>query len=293
MIPYFPAEGGQYRLSLGLKVLDPADWIEIDNRHADEVAEKTRLLAEDRDAVFLALPGSEDAQADLIETLSAHLLDRFSDRFSRSSGGIEVAATGETVRPDADAPLTAAAHLVQEDFLLLQPSPEGHRLIAGLLGFPTRWRLADKMGKPLDGIHAPVPGYAERLSRQMNRLFDGLTPDRLLWRLNFSLLNSPELFQPAGHNDPETGRGLTAATIGEKLWFRVERQTLRLLPKTETTVFTVRIHQAQLKDVVALPQRARDLAAAIDGMPEAMRRYKSIPGFEAPLRAWLAERAGG
>ena len=287
MIPYFPAEGGRYRLSLGLKVLAPEDWIEIDGRFADEIARKRDLLASKRDTVFLALPGSEVAQADLIETLSGHLVQTFPDRYSETPAGIHVAETGVTVSPDPAAPLASAAELVQEDILLLQPSPEGHRLIAGLLCFPTRWRLSDKIGRPLDAIHEPVPGYAERLSRQMDRLFSGLTPDRLLWRLNFSLLNSPELHQPAGHNDPETGRGMTAENIGEKLWFRVERQTLRLLPRTETTVFTVRIHQARLQDVVTTPERARDLASAIDGMSDGMRRYKSIPGFEAPLKAWL------
>jgi hypothetical protein len=288
VIPYFPAEGGQYRPSLGLKVLQPADWIEIDSNFAAEIAEKKHLLDVNRNGVFLALPDSEAGQAELIETLSAHLLAHHADRYSPTSEGLRVAATGETVQPDPARPLTAAASLVQEDVLLLQPSPEGHRLVAGLLGFPTRWRLADKMGKALAGIHEPVPGYADRLSRQMDRLFAGLTPDRLLWRLNFSLLDDPALHQPGGHNDPNAGRGLNADNIGDELWFRVERQTLRLLPKTETTVFTVRIHQARLRDVVTTPERARDLAAAIDGMSEGMRRYKSIPGFEAPLKAWLA-----
>lgn len=291
MIPYFPAEGGQYRLSLGLKVLQPADWIEIDSNFASENAEKKRLLREKRGAVFLALPGSEGGQTELIETLSAHLLEHHADHYSPTPDGIRVNATGQTVRPDPAAPLMAAASLVQEDVLLLQPSPEGHRLVAGLLGFPTRWRLADKMGKALAGIHEPVPGYADRLSRQMDRLFAGLTPDRLLWRLNFSLLDDPALHQPGGHNDPDAGQGLTADNIGDQLWFRVERQALRLLPKTETTVFTVRIHQARLRDVVTTPERARDLASAIDGMSNGMRRYKSIPGFEAPLKAWLAARS--
>ncbi|WP_416897400.1 MAG: heme-dependent oxidative N-demethylase family protein [Minwuia sp.] len=291
MIPYFPPEGGTYRLSLGLKVLAEEDWIEIDGGYEDELAQKRRLVDEQRDTVFQALPGSETAQGEFIDFLSAHLTRHHPNRFEAAPGGICNLTTGETVRPDPGAPLLAAARLIQEDMTVLQPSPEGFRLIAGLVCFPTRWNLSSKLGKPLAAIHDPVPGYAEKLERPMDRLFAGLTADRLLWRQNYSLLDDPELFQPGGHFKDSAGTGLTAAKIGGKLWFRVERQTLRRLPDSETVVFTVRIHQALLQDVVNTPRRAADLLAATRALPEPMKRYKSLPGFEAALTEWLEEKA--
>mgnify|MGYP000846223527 CR=1 FL=1 len=44
------------------------------------------------------------------------------------------------------------------------PLPEdegegGWRLAAGSLCFPSSWSLVEKFGKPLQDIHAPVPGF--------------------------------------------------------------------------------------------------------------------------------------
>lgn len=276
---------------LGLKVLAEADWIEIDSAFADDLAEKQRLLAQDRAAVFQALPDSIPAQQAFIDHLVEHLCRHHPDGFRRTADGIHVGATGRNVVPDPAAPLLAAAALVQEDVLLLQPGADGDfRLVAGMLAFPTRWSLAEKMGRPLAAIHAPVPGYAAHLERPMDRLFAGLRPGRLLWRSNWSLLDDPALHQPGGHGSGTAGRSLDAETVGSRLWFRVERQTLGLLPATGTAVFTVRIHQSRLQDRVRSAGEARDMRDAILAMPEEMRRYKSMPGFQAALLQWLEVR---
>ncbi|WP_281019484.1 MULTISPECIES: DUF3445 domain-containing protein [unclassified Minwuia] len=291
-VPYFPPEGGRFRMVLGLKVLADADWIEIDAAFADDLAEKQRLIAADRAAVFQALPDSVPAQREFFDHLTDHLGRYHSQSFRRQGDGVRVVPTGRLVVPDPAAPLLAAAALVQEDVLLLQPGPDGaFRLVAGLLAFPTRWSLAEKMGRPLAAIHAPVPGYGAHLERPMDRLFAGLRPGRLLWRSNWSLLDDPALHQPGGHGSGTAGRALDAATVGERLWFRVERQTLSLLPDTGTAVFTVRIHQARLQDRVRTAAEARDMRDAILEMPEEMRRYKSMPGFLAALLQWLEEHA--
>jgi len=291
VIPYFPPQGGGYRMSLGLRVLDDADWIEFGSDYESDLAEKARLIHEHRAQVFQMLPGSEPAQMRQLRFLMDHLIRHQPDRFRAEGDGVRNLTTGETVSPDPSAPLLAATRLVQEDMTILEPSPEGFRLIAGLVTFPTRWDLTSKMGKPLSRIHDPVPGYADKLERPMDRLFAGLTDDRLLWRANYSLLDDPALFQPGGHFKTGAGADLTAGNIGEKLWFRVERQTLRRLPDCENVVFTVRIHQGLLQDVVHSAERAADLLSATRAMPDDMKRYKSLPGFEAALTEWLEARA--
>ncbi|MDF1721181.1 MAG: DUF3445 domain-containing protein [Minwuia sp.] len=289
-VPYFPPEGGRFRLTLGLKVLPESDWIEIDAALASDLAEKRRLLDSAPDAVFRMLPGSEPAQQEFIDHLGRHLLAHHGDRFTGTPERLHVRPTGVDVVPDPASPLRAAASLIQEDVLLLQRRDGAFHLVAGLLAFPTRWSLAEKMGRPLAAIHAPVPGYDTHLARPMDRLFDRLVPGRLLWRANWSLLDDPALHQPGGHGAGDAGRTLTADTIGDRLWFRVERQTLSLLPETATAVFTVRIHQATLSDQVRTVSQASDLLASIREMPEAMRHYKSMPGFLTALRQWLLAR---
>ena len=274
-------------MALGLKVLAAADWIEIDDAFAADLAEKQRLIDTDRGAVFQALPDSLSAQREFMDHLGDHLCRFHGALFHRGEDGIHVQPTGSCVVPDPAAPLLAAAGLVQEDVLLLQRGTDGFRLVAGLLAFPTRWSLAEKMGRPLAAIHAPVPGYGAHLERPMDRLFEGLRAGRLLWRTNWSLLDDPALHQPGGHDSGHAGSLLDAATVGSQLWFRVERQTLGLLPGTRTAVFTVRIHQSRLQDRVRTAAEASAMRDTILAMPEAMRRYKSMPGFLVALLAWL------
>ena len=63
---YLPFEPGPYRMTLGLKPLDLAHWIEIDDGLAAILREKRRLLAERHSDVFRALPGSEAAGGEVV-----------------------------------------------------------------------------------------------------------------------------------------------------------------------------------------------------------------------------------
>ena len=71
----------------------------------------------------------------------------------------------------ADRPLDLAGRLVQEDLCLMAPSSGTYRLIAASLCFPSRWRLADKLGQPMMAIHQPVPGFNDKLARPVDRFF--------------------------------------------------------------------------------------------------------------------------
>ena len=61
--------------------------------------------------------------------------------------------------------LTGTLATWQEDLCILLPSPaDGKlRLVAGLVSFPMRWSLLDKMGHEMHRIHKPVPFYQVRL----------------------------------------------------------------------------------------------------------------------------------
>ena len=48
----------------------------------------------------------------------------------------------------------------------------------GVRLFPFRWRLEAKLGAALGEIHAPVPGYQERLDAATNGVFERLAGDR-------------------------------------------------------------------------------------------------------------------
>jgi Haem-dependent oxidative N-demethylase, alpha subunit-like len=154
-----------------------------------------------------------------------------------------------------------------------------------VLCFPAHWRLADKLGRPLEAIHGPVSGFGERLAAPVDRFFARIQVERPVWRVNWSLVDTPTLFLPPEHRGHP--KPVSAERAGEQLWLRVERQTLRRLPLSGDVVFGIHTHVDPLGDAVDSAEAARALAARIREMPEPMARYKSILPIREPLLAWL------
>ncbi len=74
---------------------------------------------------------------------------------------------------------------------------------------PSGFNPAEKLGKKLRDIHAPVPGYAERLEGSMDRYFATVEVGKYVKRVNWSVSMSAEVFQP--------GLGSTHAQKGEEV----------------------------------------------------------------------------
>src|SRR5258708_28062627 len=71
--PYLPFEGGGFRLAMGLMPLPSAEWIEIDDRFAADLAAKHVLLQARHADVFAALSESHPASVELLALLARHL----------------------------------------------------------------------------------------------------------------------------------------------------------------------------------------------------------------------------
>src|SRR5690606_6840460 len=96
-----------------------------------------------------------------------------------------------------------------------------------------------------------------------------------------------KLFQPTGHGRKDYATDVTAENAGDKLWLRIERQTLRRLPQSNAILFTIRVYSNPLYTLSDQPEIAQRLASAISGLDEAMRDYKSLRPLLAPTLAWL------
>jgi hypothetical protein len=282
---YLPFEAGPHRLQMGLMALKPEDWIELDATLATTLLAKRRLLAQRHDEVFAALPDTAAAGAEVLGLLADHLPKRFPTQYPRMNTTIAVAATGELIGIGAPGvhPLETAARLVPEDLCVIRKTEQGYVLAAACVCFPSRWRLSDKIGRTLGGIHAPVPGYGDALGGAVDRFFDRIAVDKPVWRLNWTIHDSRELFQPA------SVKRAAPQEFGNDIFLRVERQTLRRLPKCGDVLFTIRTYIKPLGELA--PDAARRLATAIENLPDAMRDYRSMSQFADALVAWLRERA--
>jgi hypothetical protein len=287
----FPIEA-PWRFQMGLLPAAPGDLIWPDEDFAADLREKRRLLNGDRNAVFQVLPEAEAPGRELWRRWVELLPRQFPDLYRRRGRGLAIAALGETVDGDEPSlhPLDAAGRSVQEDICLLRRTERGPVLIGASLCFPSRWVLAEKIGRLLADIHGPVPGLNERMGRRIDRFFEHLTAERPVGRINWSVVDDPALFQISGHFRDTVNPNVTAENAGDALWLRMERQTLSLLPETGVVVFGIRILRRPLGEAVDDAEKARTLLDAVRTMDPEMRRYKALPSIGAALEGFLERR---
>jgi hypothetical protein len=289
-VVHLPFEPGPYRMAMDLVTAPESAWFEFDNRYPAEMAEKRRLLATVPADVFAVTPESDDARGEALTLIVAALTTHHPDWFSRDgSGALHNDLTGETWDIRSCDPLELAGRLVQEDLCLIQNGGVGPVFTAASLCFPSRWRLLDKIGKPLAAVHAPVPLYAQRLAGPVDRFMRNLKPGHIVSRQNWSLLDDPALFQPGGKWRLQASTDITAKNAGSSIFLRVERQTLRRLPLTQAVLFGIRVHVYPLDQVINRPDHAAALASAIRALPEEIQHYKSLLPFKQALLEWLTE----
>ncbi|TIR26770.1 MAG: DUF3445 domain-containing protein [Mesorhizobium sp.] len=299
-----PYDGSSKLFTIGLKPLDPADWIEVDGYLLPYLAEKRRLYAEIPDRVFVEEDNTRDAQQEVLELLGAYLPERFARTHRRTDAGIEVVgAADHPALPSglADAPLAKASLLVQEDLILMRRDERGWRLAAGSLCFPSSWSLREKFGKPLQEIHEPVPGFGPgtRPAELINRMFDGLQ-GQAVERFNWSIQADDRLYHPLSNVeriDRATNRPsrFPDGDVNAHAFIRVERQTLRKLPVSRDILFTIRIHLDPLKVLTGHPDRAMlaaSFAEQLLALDQQQLDYKGLTADRDRLVAVLGRMAG-
>jgi hypothetical protein len=287
-----PYASGKPPFSVGLAPIDLGVWIEQDELLAEQLALKEDIFAHEGAAAFAALAGSEAGQAEVLALLTSHLPARFPQTYRREGDAIRVLPAYRLVALGGEAPLLTASRLVQEDLLLMRRHSDGWRLVAGSLCFPSTWVLSEKLGLAMDAIHAPAPGYAGRMGDTVARIFDNLKVEQPVERFNWSIYGDARLRYAQSKQDPlqrfPPGRSVSHAHV------RVERQTLRRLPRSGDILFTVRVHVDPVAAFAGHP-RGRELARALHdqlgALTEPQLAYKGIVEARARLLEALAELA--
>lgn len=170
-------------------------------------------------------------------------------------------------------------------------------LAAASLAFPSAWTLSQKINRyPLTSglgylyirklqiVHDPVPTLNEHIGASITKYFTQMKPSttyppaitRYNWNIEYNsdlrLLPCTEkvlavfnlLSASYAHNAPFTSENVS------RLIFRVERQTLRKLPKSGDILFTIGILQIPLRELAADPQKRNILLHHFkdDNLPE-------------------------
>jgi hypothetical protein len=247
-----PRARGGGPLKIGLAVLDETEWLQP----APDLAT--------RNAAFDAYPESVEATPAAAapgEELAALL---------GTSGGLE-----------------GAARSTWEDICLLtrRPDEEVYRLVGAAVAFPTDWRIADKLGRPMIALHNPIHGYAEQIGSPVDQFMAKLKPGRIYGRCNWFIAPTDALRWVAGPPD-EAFAHVTAGNAGDTLYVRSERQTMRKLPESGAIVFTIGIYVAPLASLS--PENIGRLAESVATIPEAEADRRGAQYFAPQLQAYAA-----
>ena len=222
-----------------------------------ELVLRHRLLDEQRDVVFGALDGTDDAAGEVLDLVVAWLDEH---------------DIGHPAPDPTEHPLVAAGRLVQDDLCLMVRHDGAWHLDAGVLAFPTLWHLHDRLGLPTPQVHERVAHY-DQIESRVDRFFDRMPLDRVVWRRNFSIKPYPHLYVPTIKTEMGQG-GHTVANDGSPYWIRSERQTLRRLPRSDAIVFAIRVQIVRAGVLRDRPDVAAAMAAHFRSWDRPLREYK-------------------
>ena len=216
----------------GMAPAMPNDWLQVDEAYGAQMQRRLQLLETQRSDVLWMDPTAQTAAAEVLDEALGVL----------PSLGFTVTPT-HVVCPDGrqvdiarDEPLLTLGQLVQEDICLMRKHGDEHVLVGAVLCFPASWRLAEKAGKPLIGIHAPVDEYDADVAKRVQRLFNAIRVGTPLWRFNKLWYDDAELHQP------RSAHGSTRRIEPDHdaaPYIRSERQCLIRMPVSDVVVFSI------------------------------------------------------
>lgn len=297
----------------GLENMTINELVEVDKTYESRIHLRRQIMR-DHPSTFDHRPGSEAAVYELYEWMTTlYLPRRFPSMYKLDTGEkadhLRNLVTNESIplRPESarDAMHTLGCH-VDTDFLILLPSAKDgvYCLEAFVTTFPSGFSTLAKLGKTLAEIHAPVPKYAAKLGKSMDRFFANLPVGKVVKRANWTVTTNDILYAEKGthlyadddhanHDDAgleseATGQGLGDPNLSGRedierqkaqvnvaeCRLRCERQTLHRLPNSQALVFAFKTYQYRLEEVKA-EGSGEALASAIEGFGKG-----SVPEME-------------
>lgn len=303
MLPYFPFAKG-FDLKMGTSLLaDELRVVECDEHYLQEVSLKRKMLTENPEWYFLANSNTNLAQWEALDLILTGLAKNYPQHFQLyKEANVWIwknSLLNEThtfVWGDSNTlplqPLEWVGRQVQEDLILLNADLI---VVAGQLCFPSGWSLSDKMNQHFIKVHAPLPKITDSMIQSASKLLERIPAHKPVVRNNWGFRVCDWLDLSARQSEAyrkllqETASSLQAADVGERIFVRVEHQTLSRLPQSNHILFTIHTYQSRLKEEVTDPQRAKALAAFVKQIPDDLLAYKQMLPIADNLRAYLED----
>ncbi|EJD05609.1 uncharacterized protein FOMMEDRAFT_77964 [Fomitiporia mediterranea MF3/22] len=280
------------------------DWIEIDKDLKWYIEQKTRVINEQGTLtsgkhVIDSLPENDAACGELLEILVDYLPKRYPTLFEKLASKSGQVGIWNKVTDDkfektnglegVDA-LKICSRLVEDDFLMAREREDGHvYFVGGLVAFPGFYLLSKKINKSLHDAHAPVPYFNQKLLVSVERTLKRFAPNEPFERTSWEIVDDRDLFF---HNIATLEGGdakLPDKLHPKDLFFRVDHQTFRKLPRTKGIIFGVHPIMKRLEDFADSPLVPALLAKIHEEGDRTLMDYKLAPLYQDRMLPYLRE----
>lgn len=276
-------------------------WLELHSNYKSAVTERLVLFQRHGKRILDSLPGSELACTELVQCAAQFLCVRYPQCFSLSSCSERLLHNRILEKTSSlvnTPPLQILINHIPEDFAILERNTETGRYFftAGVICSSIGWDLGSKLGKELSDIHKPVPFYAQRMAKSMDRWFAKVPTDGPIQR---------------GAWDWEWGRPLYVPPCGEEqrwleeererwceenggvedperdMHFRVDWQTLRRLPLTGAIAFNFRVMFNSIRELKKEPYVPALALKVVEDGPKEILDYKGTKNNSSVVKEIL------
>lgn len=265
-------------IQIGLTAIKPEHWLATPE--ATILSQRKRLLETQTQAVFAAEEQSHKACVEAAIILRRHT------------------KTPLKHQQDDTHPLLSLGGEIMEDCLILQQDKDQDmaemqwRLTAGVLCFPAHWHLDEKMGQPMATIHRPVPHYAEKLNRPVDKLFNHMERGKFTRRKNWTLQIGDKRHAPKRQSSGTDNQmpAVEPEQVGHSIFCREEIQSFVKLPETGAILFTIQTHLSPLSRWQHDPHALSFLLNELAALSPAMRHYRAVETYEKALIEWVHQQ---
>ncbi|CAM1508670.1 Fc.00g055180.m01.CDS01 [Cosmosporella sp. VM-42] len=289
----------KYNLTMGLRKTTINTITHMDQQYVERIRQRREILVQYPGAL-----GCVDSGAGMVAELYVFLITHYLPRRYPTMFKIDkltstlhnlVLREKLPLQPPEDpiAALRIIALSVDEDFLMLLPSPDGdgYSLQAFVWMYPVGFDPADKLGIKLRDAHRPVPSYKERLETSMDRHFARLVPGRVVDRVNWAVATNSSLCERGEYHLYSDDQASTQAEVDlADTWVRCELQTLFGLPQSGGRILSVHLYLypiQEIKDVGLSEEMYRAIDGYGQGNAAGFARYKRIPVWGEKVKEFL------
>jgi len=292
---YLPFLTGTYSVAPGLAAIAKAETdhdkfvFQIDNTYNSYIENKTACRKENMHKYYcehhLSLQTNQYINAYIASQLQKEYPSIFDFNDNGESCFLINIKTREVIRWDKStmqlnnskycSVLDALCSQVQEDLAICQLQNDKDWMAAIHLCAPNHWAAAEKIGKPFDAVHAPVPGMQKTFVHYF-KMLQSIVEEGPFTRFAWGISTDTRL-----NHHPEAPEGIEMTEwqgrkINEsaELFIRTERQNLIGFPGVNAFLFTIRtyFYEVRLLD----NSEKKQLWSAVRSMSPASLAYKGL-----------------